>query len=296
MGCTATGKSAVALQVARTLGDQAELVSMDSMQVYRGMDIGTAKPTRAERAEIPHHVIDVVDASAQWALPRHLEAARAALAAIEARGHRAVVVGGTGLYVHALVDGFNPPGRWPEIHGQLDADPDTGNLYERLRALDPRGASRMEPTNRRRILRALEVTLGSGQPFSTFGPGVASYPATPWHLAGLARSPADVAQRIASRFESMMVAGFLDEVRDLARSDAGWSRTASQALGYRELLSHVQGHLGLDEAVAAAISATRSFAKRQRSWWRRDPRIRWYPADQNPLDLVSSVLGDWAPT
>ena len=166
MGCTATGKSAVALQLARTLGEQVELVSMDSMQVYRGMDIGTAKPTPAERAEVPHHVIDVVDPHEEWALPQHLTAARAALAGIEARGHRAVVVGGTGLYIHALVDGFTPPGRWPEVHAVLDSDPDTGRLYERLRALDPLAASRMEPTNRRRVLRALEVTLGSGRPFT----------------------------------------------------------------------------------------------------------------------------------
>jgi tRNA dimethylallyltransferase len=269
---------------------------MDSMQVYRGMDIGTAKPTPSERAEVPHHLIDVVDPNEEWALPQHLGAARAALAAIEGRGRRAVLVGGTGLYVHALVDGFIPPGRWPEIHAELDGDPDTPALHQRLAELDPLAASRMEPTNRRRVLRALEVTLGSGHPFSSFGPGMGTYPPTPWCLVGLARPPAEIATRISTRFDSMMAAGLLGEVRRLAGSDGGWSRTAAQALGYRELLAHLRGQLGLAEAVEAAIGATRAFAKRQRAWWRRDPRIRWYEAGENTLELVSSVLGDWAPT
>jgi tRNA dimethylallyltransferase len=296
VGCTATGKSALAMGLARRLGDAVELVSMDSMQVYRGMDIGTAKPTRAERAEVPHHLIDVVDPSAEWALSEHLAAARQAVTAIEARGRRAVMVGGTGLYVSALVDGLTPPGRWPEVRIELDSELDTPGLHRRLADLDPLGASRMEPTNRRRVLRALEVTLGSGRPFSSYGPGMTGFPPTPWQLIGLAMSPVEVGERIARRLRAMAAAGFLDEVRCLAQADGGWSRTAAQALGYRQMLSHLQGHISFAEAIDAAIAATRSFAKRQRAWWRRDPRIQWYEAGQNAVDLVAPVLGDWAPT
>jgi tRNA dimethylallyltransferase len=282
--------------LARHLGEGVELVSMDSMQVYRGMDIGTAKPSVAERAEVPHHVIDVVDSSEEWALSQHLAAARTAMEAIEARGRRAVVVGGTGLYVSALVDGWSPPGRWPDVRAGLDADNDTAGLHRRLTELDPLGASRMEPTNRRRVLRALEVTLGSGRPFSSFGAGVGVFPPTPWCLVGVTRPPAELRDRIAGRLQSMVTAGFVEEVRQLTQAEGRWSRTAAQALGYRQIAGHLQGHGTLTEAVDAAIQATRAFAKRQRAWWRRDPRIHWYEGGRNPCDLVAPVLGDWAPT
>ena len=295
VGATATGKSALAMALARRLGE-VDLVSMDSMQVYRGMDIGTAKPSLAERAEVPHHVVDVVDPSQEWGVSPHLAAAREALQRIEAGGRRAILVGGTGLYVQALVDGFSPPGRWPEVRAALEAELDTAGLHRRLAALDPLGASRMEPSNRRRVIRALEVTLGSGRPFSSYGPGVGAYPPTHWHLAGLALPAQEVNARIAVRLRSMAAAGFVEEVRRLDSAEAGWSRTASQALGYRDLLDHVRGRLGLDEALERATRATRAFAKRQRAWWRRDPRVRWYDAAQNTVEVVASVLGDWDPT
>ena len=166
-------------------------------------------------------------------------------------------------------------------------------LHRRLKELDPVGAARAEPGNRRRVLRALEVTLGSGRPFSSFGPGVDAFPPTGWRLAGV-WLPRDVlARRIEGRLVAMMDAGFLDEVRALAGRPGGLSRTARQALGYRELLAHVAGRSTLEDAVAEAARRTRQFSRRQRMWWRRDPRVRWFGAPENPLAVLPALLGDW---
>ena len=291
LGPTATGKSALALEVARRHPD-VELVNLDSMQVYRGMDIGTAKPTAGERAEVPHHLLDLVDPAEDFSLARFQAAARSALASIEARGHRAVLVGGTGLYVRAVVDDLQLPGSFPDARAALDAEPDTGLLHRRLARLDPVAAGRMEPTNRRRVLRALEVTLGSGRPFSSFGPGLEAYPASPLAQVGL-RLPLDVLDaRIARRFRAMLDAGLLDEVRALLRRPGGLSRTAGQALGYRELGAHLEGRCSLEEAAEEAVRRTRRFARRQLRWFRRDPRIQWLDAGENPLALAPRLLGD----
>src|SRR3954451_878022 len=165
------------MEVARRLGD-IELVSIDSMQVYRGMDVGTAKPSPAERAEIPHHLVDLTDPDDDFSVTRFADEARKALAAIEGRGHRALLVGGTGLYLRAVLGDLDPPGQFPDTKAAVDDEPDTAALYERLRQADPTAAGRIEPGNRRRIVRALEVTLGSGRPFSSFGPGMHTYPPT----------------------------------------------------------------------------------------------------------------------
>src|SRR5205085_2215985 len=182
VGPTASGKSALALEVARRLPD-VELVSVDSMQVYRGMDVGTAKPTAAERAEIPHHLLDLADPTENFSVARFQAEAEAAIAAIERRGHRALLVGGTGLYLQAVVDGLRLPGRWPDVRAELEKEVErepaaVGAMHRRLADADPTAAARIEPGNARRIVRALEVTLGSGQPFSSFGPGLDAYPAT----------------------------------------------------------------------------------------------------------------------
>jgi tRNA dimethylallyltransferase len=262
------------------------------MQVYRGMDIGTAKATPAERGEVSHHLLDLVDPSEEFSLARFQPAARAALASIEARGHRAVLVGGTGLYVRAVVDDLALPGRFPEVRASIDADPDTASLHRRLAELDPVAAARMEPTNRRRVVRALEVTLGSGRPFSSFGPGLGSYPPSPLAQVGL-RLPLEVLDaRIDRRFHAMLDAGLLEEVRALLRRPGGLSRTARQALGYRELADHLEGRCRLDEAADEAVRRTRRFARRQLRWFRRDPRIAWLDAGENPLALASRLLGD----
>ncbi len=292
VGCTASGKSAVAAEIAHHLAD-VELVTVDSMQVYRGMDIGTAKPSPAERAEIAHHLLDLADPDEEWSLNRWAAEARGAIAGIEARGHRALLVGGTGLYFQAVVDDLHPPGQYPGTRAELDAEPDTRALHGRLDRLDPVAAARMLPTNRRRVLRALEVTLGSGRPFSSYGPGMTRFPATGWRLGGLWLPRPVVRARIEARFDAMVAAGLVDEVRELRRRPGGLSRTARQALGYREVLAHLEGCVPLEDAVAEAKRRTRSFARRQRVWWRRDPRIRWYGAVDNPFAVIAQLLGNW---
>lgn len=286
--------------MARRLGD-VELVSVDSMQVYRGMDVGTAKPTVAERAEIPHHLLDVADPGEEFSVSRFQAEAEAAIAGIESRGHRALLVGGTGLYLQAVVDRLAVPGRWPEVRAELEAELErepalVGVLHRRLADADPEAAARIEPGNVRRIVRALEVTLGSGRPFSSFGPGLDTYPTTTrFRMAGVWLPRAVVSARIEARYAEQLEAGFLDEVRALPEK---LSRTARQALGYRELLSHLApseggGKLTLDAAVDEAVRRTREFARRQRSWFRRDPRITWLGTSRNPLDLLPALLGDW---
>jgi len=288
VGTTASGKSQLALELARR-DPTIELVSVDSMQVYRGMDIGTAKPTPAEQAEVRHHLIDLADPWEDFTVTRFQAAFRATLADIEARGRRALLVGGTGLYLRAVVDDLTIPGRFPDARAELEAEADTAALFRRLEELDPLAATRMEPTNRRRIVRALEVSLGSGQPFSSFGPGLETYPPSRFQLLGI-ELPADtVAARIAARYAEQLAAGFVEEVRRLAAEPRGLSPTARQALGYRELLAHVEEGADLDEMVALAVTRTRKFARRQRAWFRRDPRIEWFPAD-DPRELLDSLV------
>jgi tRNA dimethylallyltransferase len=289
VGPTATGKSLLAMEVARRLGD-VELLSADSMQVYRGMDVGTAKASAAEQAEVPHHLLDVADPGEDFSVARFQAAAAEAIAGIEARGHRALVVGGTGLYVQAVVDGLALPGEWPELKAQLEAEPAT-DLHRRLTEVDPLAASRIEPGNTRRLVRALEVTLGSGRPFSSSGPGLGAYPPTRFRLAGVWLPRAVLGRRIEARYRNQLAAGFLDEARSLGQS---MSRTARQALGYKELLGHLAGEATLEEAVDAAVRRTRQFARRQRAWFRRDPRITWLGAPTNPVDLLPALLGDWS--
>ncbi len=290
VGPTACGKSALALLAARALGD-VELVTADSMQVYRGMDIGTAKPTAAEQAEVPHHLLDVAGPGEDWDVARFVMLARRAVEGIEARGRRPLLVGGTGLYVHALVDGFGVPGRWPDVARSLEAA-SNAELYARLRGLDPVAAARVEPENRRRLLRALEVTLGSGRPFSSFGPGVSAFPSSDWDLAGVWLPRAVVRRRVATRFEAMLEGGLVDEVRGLLAAGP-LSRTARQALGYREVLAHLEQGVALADAGALAVDRTRQFARRQRMWWRRDQRVTWFGAPSDPMDALPALLGNW---
>jgi tRNA A37 N6-isopentenylltransferase MiaA len=381
-----------------------ELVSVDSMQVYVGMEVGTAKPSAAERAEVPHHLLDLADPSEQFAVTRFQAAAEEAIGGIEARGHRALLVGGTGLYLQAVVDGLRLPGQWPDVRAALEAeleadgaerepsaagarhtghqrpadtdpdpvatacvepgdirrlgpaavgarlqrpvdtdpvaaahvvpgdarrivgaaavdaryqrpadtDPDSvaavrveaggavrivgpaavEAMHRRLAEADPVAAARIEPGNARRIVRALEVTLGSGRPFSSFGPGLDAYPrSTRFRLAGVWLPREVLNRRIEERYAAQLEAGFIDEVRALPE---GLSRTARQALGYRELLDHLDGESTLAEAVDEAVRRTKAFARRQRSWFRRDPRITWLGTSSKPLDLVPALLGDWA--
>lgn len=295
MGATASGKSELALTLARHCGD-VEIVSIDSMQVYRRMDIGTAKPSTHERCEVPHHLIDLVEPWESFSVARFQRAAAESIAAIEARGRRALLVGGTGLYVRAVVDGLAVPPEWPEVRAELDAEPDTAALHRRLRDLDPLGASRMEPGNRRRILRALEVTIGSGRPFSSFGcpDGLGAHPPTPFRLVGLWLPRHVLRRRIGERLAAQMERGFLDEVERLLADPRGLSRTAAQALGYRELLAHLRGEVPLEDALAQTFGRTTRFARRQWVWFRRDPRVTWLAAPSNPLAVLPALLRQWA--
>lgn len=288
VGTTASGKSALALDAARALPD-VELVSVDSMQVYRGMDVGTAKPTATERAEVVHHLLDVADPWEDYSLARFQADARAVLADVAARGRRAVLVGGTGLYLRAVIDDLDIPGQYPEVRADLEEEADVAALHARLQDLDPVAAARMEPGNRRRIVRALEVTVGSGRPFSSFGPGLDAHPPDAIPQVGV-RLPAEVvAARIEARYAQQLADGFLDEVDALLAGDRPLSRTAAQALGYRELVAHRRGELALDEAVDLAVRRTRRFARRQRVWFRRDPRVRWIDAT-DPAQAASPVV------
>jgi tRNA dimethylallyltransferase len=291
VGPTASGKSALALAVARAFGD-VELVSVDSMQVYRGLDIGTAKPSATEQALVPHHLIDVADPTDEWSVVRFQEEARAAVADIEARGKRALLVGGTGLYVHAVINPLTFP---PEDRAVRDAIlARTDDLYSELQRRDPEAAAAIEPGNIRRTVRALEVIELTGRPFSSFGTGIQTYDATvfPVRIAGV-WLPRDVLNaRIATRVEHMRDAGLVDEVRTL-RDRGELSRTAAQAIGYREVLEHLDG-IELDAALEATVVRTRQFARRQRMWFRRDPRISWFGASENPCTVLPALLASWS--
>ena len=290
LGPTASGKSALALALARRDATW-ELVSVDSMQVYRGMDIGTAKPTAAERAEVPHHLLDLLDPWEEGTVAWFQRQAKAALADIEGRGQRALLVGGTALYVQAVVDDLDIPGQYAEARETIESEPDTEALHARLTELDPVAAARMEPGNRRRIVRALEVTVGSGRPFSSFGPGLDAHPPTPFTMLGLRRDGDDLRARIEARYVQQMADGFLDEVRRLRDDPRGFSRTARQALGYKELLEHLEGAVALDDALGLAVRRTRRFARRQSAWFRRDPRITWIDAaPSRPAEDVVDAL------
>lgn len=284
VGATATGKTALALEINRRVGGF-ELVSVDAMAVYRGLDIGTEKPRGAER----WHLVDLADASTDYSVSDFQAAARDALAAIHGRGSAALLVGGTGLYHRAVIDELALPGRFPEAAAALERELAVGDgaalasLYSRLQRLDPVAAERIEPGNARRIVRALEVTLGSGRPFSSFGPGLASYRASEVAMAGLALERRELDRRLEERLEGQLAAGFVEEVASLAASPGGLSRTARQAIGYRELLSVVEEGTPLADAKAAIIRRLKAFARRQEAWFRRDPRVTWFPADDPAL-------------
>jgi tRNA dimethylallyltransferase len=293
VGPTASGKSALAHQLARRRTD-AELVSVDSMCVYRGMDIGTDKPDPAVRRTGRYHLLDLVDPSEEFTVRQFQHEAASALREIAARSHRALLVGGTGLYLRAVVDRLVLPGRWPEVAAQLDDEArrpgGVERLHARLASVDPVAATRMAPTNRRRVVRALEVTLGSGRPFSSYGPGLTSFPPTSFVLVGIPFDPGVHDARIEARFRRLLDRGLLEEVRALAQRPGGLSRTARQALGYRELLAHVEQGLALDVAVDEAVRRTRALARRQWAWFRRDPRICWLDPSH---DLLGQLLEVW---
>ncbi|WP_329108489.1 tRNA (adenosine(37)-N6)-dimethylallyltransferase MiaA [Micromonospora sp. NBC_01699] len=282
VGPTAAGKSALSIGLAEALGG--EVVNADSMQLYRGMDIGTAKLTPAERAGVPHHLLDIWDVTEPASVAEYQRLARAAIDDILARGRVPLLVGGSGLYVRAVLEEFEFPGTDPDLRARLEAElADTGPapLYARLRAVDPAAAAGILPGNGRRIVRALEVIELTGGPFTAALPEP-----KPWYESvqlGVDRDTTPLDERIATRVDLMWAAGLVDEVRELARRGLREGRTAGRALGYQQVLRQLDGELSEEQARAETVQATRRFVRRQRKWFRRDPRITWLDAGRSDL-------------
>lgn len=268
------------------------IVACDAMQVYRRMDIGTAKPTPDDQTRVIHHGLDLVDPGERFTVSDYQTYARAAVAQIHAGGTRALVVAGTGLYLTALIDDLNFPGEWPQVRAELEREPSVEVLYLRLQELDPIAAAKIERSNRRRIERALEVCIGSGQPFSATGPGTGAYPDNGVVQIGILWEREALAARVEQRVHRMMDEGFLQEVREL-RDTATVSQTARQALGYKELFEHLEGKYSLADAVRAMITHTRQFAVRQERWFRRDPRIRWVRVETDPVAEIGPIVAEY---
>ena len=286
LGPTASGKSDVAMEAARTVGN-VHIIAADSMQVYRGMDIGTAKPTADDREQVVHHGLDLVEPHEDFSVAQYVAAVSGARESLEQHGVSELVVGGTGLYVTALVDGLNMPGQWPEIRAELEANDDVEALYAELSDVDPVAASRIEPNNHRRIVRALEVCRGSGTTFSSFGDGIAHFPDTDTVQIGIKWERDALRARIAERVSRMMSAGLVDEVRHLVSGDRPLSRTSRQALGYKEVIEGLE-HGWSEQQMADTITLrTQQFAVRQERWYRRDPRITWFEVQNDPVGTIT---------
>jgi tRNA dimethylallyltransferase len=291
VGPTAVGKSDFAVELALSLaggdgkvGDGAEVVNADSMQVYRGMDIGTAKLDEAARRGVPHHLLDIWPVTRTATLAEYQQLALAAVADITARGRVPVVVGGSGMYVHAVVDRWDIPGTDPEVRAALDAElAATGPevLHARLAELDPAAAIAILPTNGRRIVRALEVVALRG----SFSATLPTFDPNPdLQLIGLRAPREELDERIRTRVDRMWEAGFVDEVRALAAEGLREGRTASRALGYAQVLSFLARECSEAEAREQTVIATRRFARRQESWFGRDPRIEWRQSEWQRIE------------
>ncbi|MDX6743464.1 tRNA (adenosine(37)-N6)-dimethylallyltransferase MiaA [Actinocorallia sp. A-T 12471] len=287
-GPTAAGKSDLAVDLALRLGG--ECVNTDSMQLYRGMDIGTAKLTEAERRGVRHHLLDVWDVTKPASVAEYQGMSHDAIADIRARGGVPVLVGGSGLYIRAALDVMEFPGTDPEVRARLEAELEevgSGVLYARLEEADPEAAKKILPSNGRRVVRALEVIEITGRPFTA---------SLPEHLyrdpqtvqIGLLVPRPELDQRIALRVDRMWAAGLVEEVRELEGEGLREGRTASAALGYAQVLRHLSGEWTQEQAKEETVRATRRFARRQESWFRRDPRIQWLPYDAP--DLLERAL------
>jgi tRNA dimethylallyltransferase len=274
VGPTAAGKSLLGLALAREL--DGEVINADSMQLYRGMDIGTAKLTHAERGGIPHHVLDVWDVTWTASVSDYQRLAREAIAAVRARGRVPVLVGGSGLYVRAVVDNLEFPGTDPGLRDRLErelAEVGAAALHARLSSLDPAAASAILPGNGRRIIRALEVVQLSGRPFQATLPRYRA--AGDVVQVGVRLPRPELDQRITERVARMWQAGLVAEVRGLTDVGLREGRTSSRALGYAQVLRFLDGEWSQEQAIAETVKATRRFARRQEAWFRRDPRITW---------------------
>jgi tRNA dimethylallyltransferase len=288
VGPTAAGKSELSLALARLLGG--EIVNADSMQLYQGMDIGTAKLTVAERADIPHHLLDIWPVTLTASVSEYQRLARQAIDDICARGKTPILVGGSGLYVRSAIDNLEFPGTDPAVRARLEAELDEAGsalLHARLAAVDPVSAAAILPGNGRRIIRALEVIELSGRPFSATLPEYESV--YPVRQIGIEIPRPELDQRIADRVHRMWQLGFVYEVRHLELAGLRDGLTASRALGYAQVLNFLAGNWSEEEAVDQTILATRRFVRRQESWFRRDPRISWLQPGPGLADRALAV-------
>ncbi|HKX18223.1 MAG TPA: tRNA (adenosine(37)-N6)-dimethylallyltransferase MiaA [bacterium] len=301
-GPTATGKTRAALAVARRIG--AEIVCADSRTIYRGMDIGTAKPSPAERAQVPHHLLDVADPADTFTLADYQRLAGEAIAGIHGRGRPAVLTGGTGLYIRATVDRVNVPAVAPDwdLRDRLAAeerDGGPGTLHRKLGAVDPEAAERIDPRNVRRVIRALEVWEATGAPLSSFhgqvrrGRWVPPDPARSGQAARMVAFATDrerLRARIDRRIDDQLHAGLVEEVRTLLRAGCERGHPSMQGLGYKEIAAYLGGETTLDEAVLQLRRNTYRYAKRQMTWFRADPRYRWIDVNGLPPDSVAAAV------
>ncbi|ANN21731.1 tRNA (adenosine(37)-N6)-dimethylallyltransferase MiaA [Amycolatopsis orientalis] len=283
VGPTATGKTALAVELALALGG--EVVNADALQLYRGMDIGTAKATVEERRGVPHHLLDVLDVTETASVAAYQRDARACVEKLLAAGRVPILTGGSGLYVQAVLDDLKFPGTDPAVRARLTAEADeigAAAMHARLTELDPVAATAILPTNTRRIVRALEVIAITGEPFSANlpKPGPARYGTV---LIGVDREPAELDARVDRRVEIMFETGLVDEVRTLLGQGLRDGLTASRALGYQQVIAALDGDGDLRAAAEATAQATRRFVRRQRSWFRRDKRIEWFDGGSERL-------------
>jgi tRNA dimethylallyltransferase len=295
VGPTAVGKSELAIELALRLGG--EIVSADSRQFYRGMDIGTAKPTPQEQRLVPHHLIDVADPDKAWSLATFQQAAREAIRAIHARHKLPLLVGGTGQYVRAVTHGWEipPVAPSPLLRQALEAwavELSPTGLHARLAVVDPVAAADIDPRNLRRTIRALEVIFSTGQPFSVQRQsGPSDYRL---FLVGLSRPRPELYARIDARIDTMFAAGFIDEVRQLLALGYSPSLPTLSAIGYREVIAFLQGEISMEEAVTLMKRRTRDYVRRQASWFRLDdPQIHWFQAGPGVLEAIESEIKIW---
>ncbi len=286
-GATATGKSDIALDVAERIG--AEIINADSMQLYRGMDIGTAKLKVSERREIPHHLLDVLDVTEDSTVAWYQERARAAIAEIHQRGHHAIIVGGTGLYIKAILDDLNFPETDPQVRANLEKlgeEFGANYLFERLQELDPAASLAIDRANIRRIIRALEVIEITGKPFTANLPREDSSRFPDALQFGLVMDREHLRDRIDLRVDHMWQEGFVAEVDELIAHGIRRGTTAQRALGYAQILAMRDGTLSEDEAKEETKRASRQYARRQETWFSRDQRIQWVATHQPRLETI----------
>ncbi|NNN21134.1 MAG: tRNA (adenosine(37)-N6)-dimethylallyltransferase MiaA [Acidimicrobiales bacterium] len=277
LGPTASGKTSVAIEIARSL-PKVELVSVDAFAVYKGMDIGTAKPERSQLQDLAIHMIDLVEPSTDYSAGLFKREAENAISEIESRKNIPLLVGGSTMYLSSIIEGMVFPGTWPDIRKELEDELDKNGqlgLYKKLEDKDPEAAAKFEPTNGRRSVRALEVILGSGKKFSSYGPGFGEYLPNSFRQIGIFLEMEILDKRIEERVNAQIERGLVEEVSCLLGRSGALARAPKNAIGYFEIANYLRGELTLEAAIEEIIVRTKRFARRQLRWWRRDPRILW---------------------